>query len=126
MPVSADQFDETIKPLLQQHCYQCHGEGDAIRGEGDRRQLTQYQRPKGIEVEALPNQQIELKQNRDRGGLLTMPGVLAMNSGPILRGTWILARVLGEHLGDPPANVGEVPAGGGEGRQGVGRERRKL
>src|SRR6056297_155507 len=84
---------------------------------GDRRQLTQYQRRKGIEVEALPNQQIELQQNRDRGGLLTMPGVLAMNRGPVLRGTWILERVLGEHLGDPPANVGEVPANGrGENR----------
>ena len=38
-----------------------------------------------------------------------MPGVLAMNKGPVLRGTWILERVLGEHLPDPPANVGQVP-----------------
>ena len=38
-----------------------------------------------------------------------MPGVLAMNRGPILRGTWLLERILGEYLPDPPANVGQVP-----------------
>ncbi|MEL6107965.1 MAG: DUF1592 domain-containing protein, partial [Planctomycetota bacterium] len=76
----------------------------------DRAQLTNYKRSKGIEIERVSNQRITLdKTSGHRGGLLTMPGILAMNRGPILRGTWILERVLGEHLPDPPANVGVVP-----------------
>jgi hypothetical protein len=76
----------------------------------DRKQMKRYTKQRGIEVEAVPNQQITLEQTPERGGLLTMPGVLAMNKGPVLRGTWILQRVLGEHLPDPPANVGQVPS----------------
>jgi len=76
----------------------------------DRRQMKKYKKQKGIEVEAVHNQKITLEATLERGGLLTMPGVLAMNKGPVLRGTWILERVLGEHLPDPPANVGQVPA----------------
>ncbi|MEM8670039.1 MAG: DUF1592 domain-containing protein [Planctomycetota bacterium] len=76
----------------------------------DRRQMAKYTKQRGIEVEAVPNQKISLDATRERGGLLTMPGVLAMNKGPVLRGTWILDRILGEHLPDPPANVGQVPA----------------
>ena len=76
----------------------------------DRKQMVAYKRVKGIEIEKVPNQQIKLKETANhRGGLLTMPGVLAMNRGPILRGTWILERILGDHLPDPPANVGQVP-----------------
>ncbi len=75
----------------------------------DRGQMTRYQRQKGIEVERVPNQRIDLRQTPERGGLLTMPGVLAMNKGPVLRGTWVLERILGEHLPDPPADVGQVP-----------------
>lgn len=74
----------------------------------DRKQMVKYKKQKGIEIESIPNQQIKLEQTSERGGLLTMPGVLAMNKGPVLRGTWILERVLGEHLPDPPANVGQV------------------
>ncbi|MGI9475007.1 MAG: DUF1592 domain-containing protein [Rubripirellula sp.] len=77
---------------------------------GDRKRLTAFKKQKGIEVEAVPNQRLELQQTVERGGLLTMPGVLAMNRGPVLRGTWILERVLGQHLPDPPANVGQVPS----------------
>lgn len=77
---------------------------------GDRKRLVAFKRRKGIEIEALPNQRLELQQTEGRGGLLTMPGVLAMNRGPVLRGTWMLERVLGEHLPDPPADVGKVPA----------------
>jgi len=76
---------------------------------GDRGQLARYQRQKGIEVAALPNQRITLKKTPERGGLLTMPGVLAMNRGPVQRGVWVLERVLGQHLPEPPANVGQVP-----------------
>lgn len=45
-----------------------------------------------------------------RGGILTMPGVLAMSSFPnrtsaVNRGVWVLEQVLGEHVPPPPANV---------------------
>lgn len=75
----------------------------------DRGQMTKYQKQKGIEVEIVPNQMIQLLNTPERGGLLTMPGVLAMNRGPVLRGTWILERVLGDHLPEPPPDVGQVP-----------------
>lgn len=75
----------------------------------DRKQLAAYKRQKGIEVESLPNQRITLENNADsRGGILTMPGILTMNRGPVIRGTWILERILGDHLGEPPADVGQV------------------
>lgn len=74
----------------------------------DSRQMKRYRKQKGIEVEIVPNQKIRLEQSVERGGILTMPGILAMNRGPIIRGTWILERVLGEHLPEPPANVGQV------------------
>lgn len=76
----------------------------------DAKQLERHERTRGIEIEDLPNQQIEIRSATERGGLLTMPGILMMNRGPILRGTWILERILGEHLPDPPANVGQVAA----------------
>ncbi|MEM7478730.1 MAG: DUF1592 domain-containing protein [Planctomycetota bacterium] len=91
----------------------------------ERQQLEKYRKQKGIEVEALPNQKIQLTGTPERGGLLTMPGVLAMNRGPILRGTWLLERVLGEHLPDPPANVPPVP-GNPPGKKLSFRERFEL
>jgi hypothetical protein len=77
----------------------------------DREQMTRYRKPKGIEVEIVPNQKIALVHTTDRGGILTMPGILGMNRGPVIRGTWILERILGEDLPDPPPDVGQVPAG---------------
>ncbi|MEZ0267920.1 MAG: DUF1592 domain-containing protein, partial [Phycisphaerae bacterium] len=46
----------------------------------------------------------------NRGGILTMPGVLATTSfpdrtSPVNRGVWVLEQVLGEHVPPPPANV---------------------
>jgi mono/diheme cytochrome c family protein len=46
----------------------------------------------------------------NRGGVLTMPGVLAMSSfpnrtSPVNRGVWVLEQVLGEHVPPPPADV---------------------
>lgn len=76
----------------------------------DTKQLGKYRKPKGIEIEIVPNQRLTLEQTKGRGGLLTMPGVLAMNRGPILRGVWLLERIMGEHLPDPPADVGQVEA----------------
>ena len=74
----------------------------------DSKQLTKDNKQRGIEQKALPNQRIRLEHAAERGGVLTMPGILAMNKGPILRGTWVLERILGEELPDPPANVGQV------------------
>ena len=76
---------------------------------GDNRQVPRYRKQKGIEVEAVANQKIVLKQVKERGGLLTIPGVLQMNPTPITRGTWMLERILGVHLGEPPPNVGQIP-----------------
>ena len=75
----------------------------------DRSQLKPYRKQKGIEVEFVPTQRIRLEDTKERGGLLTMPGILAMNRGPVIRGTWMLERILGEHLPDPPMDVGQVP-----------------
>jgi hypothetical protein len=48
--------------------------------------------------------------NANRGGILGMPGVLAMTSfpdrtSPVKRGVWVLEQVLGEHVPPPPPNV---------------------
>ena len=76
----------------------------------DSKQFGKYRRPSGIEIEIVPNSRLTLNETEGRGGLLTMPGVLAMNRGPILRGVWMLERIMGEHLPDPPADVGQVEA----------------
>ena len=46
----------------------------------------------------------------NRGGILTMSGILATSSfpnrtSPVNRGVWVLEQVLGEHVPPPPANV---------------------
>ena len=74
----------------------------------DAKQMTKYVKQRGIEFEAIPNQKIDLVSTKERGGILTMPGVLAMNKGPILRGTWILERIVGDHLPEPPMNISPV------------------
>ena len=74
----------------------------------DSKQLTKQNKQRGVEQQAYPNQLLRLEHTAERGGVLTMPGILAMNKGPILRGTWVLERILGEELPDPPANVGQV------------------
>jgi mono/diheme cytochrome c family protein len=48
--------------------------------------------------------------NSNRGGILTMPGILANSSfpnrtSPVNRGVWVLEQVLGEHVPPPPPNV---------------------
>ena len=75
----------------------------------DRKQMKRYRKAAGIEREIVPNEKITLQKTVERGGILTMPGILAMNKGPILRGVWILERILGEHLPEPPPDVGQVP-----------------
>lgn len=46
----------------------------------------------------------------NRGGILGMPGILAMTSFPdrtsaVKRGAWVLEQVLGDHIPPPPPNV---------------------
>jgi hypothetical protein len=46
----------------------------------------------------------------NRGGILTMPGILASTSlpnrtSPVIRGVWVLEQILGEHVPPPPPNV---------------------
>jgi hypothetical protein len=48
--------------------------------------------------------------NSNRGGILTMPGILANSSfpnrtSPVNRGVWVLEQVLGENVPPPPPNV---------------------
>ncbi len=48
--------------------------------------------------------------NFNRGGILTMPGILANSSfpnrtSPVNRGVWVLEQVLGENVPPPPPNV---------------------
>lgn len=76
----------------------------------DRAQLTKYIKYSGIVRELVPNQRIILEHTESRGGILTIPGILAMNRGPILRGTWMLRRIMGERLGEPPADVPAIQA----------------
>lgn len=71
----------------------------------DRKQLKKHIKPKGVERQVAPNQEISLEHATERGGIMTIPGVLAMNHGPIHRGTWMLQAILGEHLGEPPADI---------------------
>jgi hypothetical protein len=46
----------------------------------------------------------------NRGGILTMPGILANSSfpnrtSPVNRGVWVLEQILGEYVPPPPPNV---------------------
>ncbi len=74
----------------------------------DRSQMARYVKQKGVEQERVPNSKITLTKTTGRGGILTMPGIMAMNNGPVIRGTWVLERILGDELSDPPADVGVV------------------
>jgi hypothetical protein len=49
-------------------------------------------------------------RDANRGGILGMPGILAVTSfpdrtSPVKRGVWVLEQVLGEHVPPPPPNV---------------------
>jgi len=79
----------------------------------DANQVKAYRKQKGIEMEFVPHNKINLQKTERRGGIMTMPGILAMNASkgrtsPVLRGTWVLERILGDHLPEPPMDVGQV------------------
>ncbi len=76
----------------------------------DRQRMKPYTKAKGIERQRTPNQKLELMHAEGRGGLLTMPGILTMNQGPIQRGTWMLRRILGVEVGEPPADTPPIKA----------------
>ena len=51
--------------------------------------------------------------NLNRGGILSMPATLATTSfpnrtSPVLRGVWVLERILGERVPPPPADIPEL------------------
>ncbi len=63
----------------------------------------------GMKIDGEGMQRVKLT-NANRGGILTMPGVLATTSfpnrtSPVNRGVWVLEHVLGEHVPPAPANV---------------------
>lgn len=85
----------------------------------DTSKLPKQRAPKGTESPIFPMMKMEMANTPYRGGVLTMPGILAMYSGnkrtsPILRGVWMLERILGDHLGAPPVDVPAIkqPKGG--------------
>ncbi|MCM8532085.1 MAG: DUF1588 domain-containing protein [Lentisphaeraceae bacterium] len=83
----------------------------------DKKDYSKFPRstkPKGTEVLVLDHQKVQIPNSANRGGILTMPGILTMYSGnkrtsPILRGIWVLERILGDHLGEPPMDVPAIP-----------------
>jgi len=76
----------------------------------DRQRMKRYTQARGIERQRTPNQKLELLHAEGRGGLLTMPGILTMNQGPIQRGTWMLRRIMGVEVGEPPADTPPIKA----------------
>ena len=71
----------------------------------DRKRLAPFHKARGIERQRTMNQRLEIKEAEGRGGILTMPSILSMNHGPIVRGTWVLRTILGVRLGEPPGDV---------------------
>ncbi len=57
-----------------------------------------------------PQMRMVKLEDRNRGGILGMPGILATTSfpnrtSPVKRGVWVLEQVLGEHVPPAPPNV---------------------
>ena len=58
-------------------------------------------------------QKTALKANDHRGGVITHGSVLKVSANgtttsPVIRGVWLLERILGEHISPPPDNAGSV------------------
>lgn len=58
-------------------------------------------------------QKVRLKPNDHRGGVVTHASVLKVTANgtttsPIVRGVWMLERIMGQHIPPPPANVPAV------------------
>ncbi len=73
-------------------------------------------------IQDVPSAGYHLITHKDpnRGGLLGMGAILTTTStptrtSPVIRGTWILERLLGEEIPTPPADAGTLPANAGKG-----------
>lgn len=75
----------------------------------DHSKIQNVARASGVENAYVPLQRITLEDSRVRGGILTMPGILMMNKGPVTRGHWMLERIMGVHLPEPPDDIKPVP-----------------
>ncbi|QDT08276.1 DUF1592 domain-containing protein [Planctomycetes bacterium K23_9] len=115
------QYDETLKEAMQQEPLAffeemlqhdrsvmdfIHADCAMVNGR-----LAQHY---GIsDVSGIRFQKVSLNSEETRGGLLTMAGVLAMNSDgkdshPLKRGIWLLESVLNDPPPPPPAAVPEI------------------
>ena len=75
-----------------------------LRPYYEEKDVTQF--PRKHKQQKQPLVKVEIQNTSYRGGLLTMPGFLKMyGQSPILRGVWVLERILGDHLGEPPEDV---------------------
>ena len=99
--------DRPVMELLDSNVTFANASTSGFYGR-DRLKMKKYVKPRGIERQRTMNQRLTIKEAEGRGGILTMPSILAMNRGPILRGTWILRKILGVRLGEPPADVPPV------------------
>ena len=59
------------------------------------------------------------EQREKRGGILGMGSVLTATStpvrtSPVLRGVWVMEKLLGDEPGEPPADAGELPGNAGK------------
>jgi hypothetical protein len=93
--------------FANQHIAKYYNKKDSLK-------FPRSSKPKGTEVLVLPHHKVEIANSSNRGGILTMPGILGMYSGnkrtsPILRGIWVLERILGDELGEPPMDVPPIP-----------------
>lgn len=75
-------------------------------------------------------QRVSLDDPR-RGGILAMGSVLTATStpvrtSPVLRGVWVMERILGEDPGEPLADAGELPGNAGEARGKTLREELEI
>ena len=82
----------------------------------------------GISGDAL--QRVALKTDQ-RGGILGMGSILTATStpvrtSPVLRGVFIMERLLGDEPGEPPADAGELPGNAGPNRGKTLREELEI
>ncbi|WDE97762.1 DUF1592 domain-containing protein [Lentisphaera profundi] len=80
--------------------------------------LAKFYKVKGVVGDEFRRVQIK---DKNRGGVLGMAAVLTATSqplrtSPVDRGLWVLERLLGKHLPEPPANIPPLPEGAGVGK----------
>ncbi|MEK9986563.1 MAG: DUF1588 domain-containing protein, partial [Opitutae bacterium] len=63
-------------------------------------------------IKGMKMRRVKMK-NPNRGGILTMPATLTTTSfpnrtSPVVRGVWVLERILGENVPPPPPDIPEL------------------